>query len=246
MVNKAVILAGGLGSRFGDVTQDLPKGLVMLNGKPLLEHVIDRIHEAGVFQIGIVIGHKGEMIKEYFGDGSRFGIKITYADQEKIDGVRSALLAIENWVAEDDFLMACCDILTDTPLLELISSHEKGRGATVGVTRSETETNKAIVVCDEQREVKGIYAHSDEHTSWFIDAAFLIFTSNLFTHLRACDNYIDGLNSLIFHQGASAVEMPGAWYNINSNEDLARAELHLQKKVVEEVDRSFSQSSVII
>ena len=245
LVTKAVILAAGFGSRFGVVTQEIPKGLILLDGKPLLEHVLEKIKGAGIEEIGIVVGHKGEMIKEHFGDGSRFNVRITYAVQEKIDGVHSALMAIEHFVDGDDFLMACCDILTVSSLRPLLIRHTDGAAGIIGVTRFDEPTNKAIVVCRNGSNVEGVYVESSEHTSHFVDAAFLTFPGRFFAHLKENNNYIDALNQFVSLGGVEAVELPGEWFNINSQEELVRAEQHLQQGKEVQVEGVISQPSVM-
>lgn len=78
-ITKAVVLAGGLGTRMKHLTKDeIPKALVMLKGKTITEHVIDNLKGMGINEIILSIGHHAEKVKEYFGDGSRFGVKISY------------------------------------------------------------------------------------------------------------------------------------------------------------------------
>lgn len=78
-VTKAVVLAGGLGTRMRHLTKDeIPKSLVMLKGKTITEHVIDNLKSMGINEIVLSIGHHADKVKQYFGDGSRFGVKISY------------------------------------------------------------------------------------------------------------------------------------------------------------------------
>ena len=74
-----VILAGGLGTRLGDITKTVPKALVEVNGEPFLAHQLRLLHAAGIREVVMCIGHLGRLIEEYAGDGGRFGIRLRYA-----------------------------------------------------------------------------------------------------------------------------------------------------------------------
>ena len=81
---QAVIMAGGRGTRLAELTRDeIPKPMVELAGKPLLLWQIERLKENGIQDILLVIGHLGSVIRDYFGDGSRFGVKIRYFEEKE-------------------------------------------------------------------------------------------------------------------------------------------------------------------
>ena len=75
---KTVIMAGGMGKRIQSVRSDVPKPMIEISGKPILLYQIENLKECGLKDITLVIGHLGNVIKEYFGDGSKFGVKISY------------------------------------------------------------------------------------------------------------------------------------------------------------------------
>ena len=112
---KALILAAGYGTRLHPLTQYRPKAMLPLLGKPMLHHVIDSVSEAGMKEIVLVVGHYREQIENYFGDGSKLGVNISYAEQKEPKGEYDAVLAAEQHLArEDRFLMTDCDIITTT------------------------------------------------------------------------------------------------------------------------------------
>ncbi len=112
---KALILAAGYGTRLHPLTQFRPKAMLPLMGKPMLHHVIDTVRKAGLKEIVLVVGHYKEQIEEYFGNGERLGVQISYAVQAEPKGEYDAVLAAEKSLAEDDrFLMTDCDIITMT------------------------------------------------------------------------------------------------------------------------------------
>ncbi len=112
---KALILAAGYGTRLHPLTQYRPKAMLPLLGKPMLHHVIDSVHDAGMKEIVLVVGHYREQIEGYFGDGEHLGVNISYAEQTEPKGEYDAVLAAEqNLSTEDRFLMTDCDIITTT------------------------------------------------------------------------------------------------------------------------------------
>ncbi len=112
---KALILAAGYGTRLHPLTQQRPKAMIPLLGKPMLHHVIDTVREAGMKDIVLVVGHFREQIEAYFGEGEDLGITISYSEQAEPKGEYDAVLAAEDRLADEDrFLMTDCDIITTT------------------------------------------------------------------------------------------------------------------------------------
>lgn len=89
---QAVILAGGLGTRLKPLTEEIPKSMIQIQGKPFLEHQLNLLRQGGISDIVLCVGYLGEKIKEYFGDGKEFGVKIKYSEEtEKLLGTAGAL-----------------------------------------------------------------------------------------------------------------------------------------------------------
>ncbi|HJJ41179.1 MAG TPA: sugar phosphate nucleotidyltransferase, partial [Methanocorpusculum sp.] len=97
---QCVILAAGEGSRMRPLTSSRPKVMLPLVGKPMLEHLIRNVKEAGIKEIIIVVGYKEEAIREYFGDGRSFGVSITYVVQRKQLGTADALRTAEPFITD--------------------------------------------------------------------------------------------------------------------------------------------------
>ncbi len=103
---KAVILVGGEGTRLRPLSYILPKAMMPVLGKPFLEHQIGLLKRNGVSDIVICIGHLGEKIKDYFGDGAKFGVRISYSDEgKKLMGTAGALKKAEALLGEAFFFM---------------------------------------------------------------------------------------------------------------------------------------------
>jgi NDP-sugar pyrophosphorylase family protein len=89
---QAVILAGGLGTRLKPVTEKVPKAMISIEGKPFLEHQLNLLKRHGISDIVLCTGYLGEKIKEYFGDGKKFGVKIRYSEEyDKLLGTAGAI-----------------------------------------------------------------------------------------------------------------------------------------------------------
>ncbi|MDP7048082.1 MAG: nucleotidyltransferase family protein [Verrucomicrobiota bacterium] len=108
---KAIILAAGKGTRMGALTEELPKPMLPVEDKPILEHIISGIAAQGVRKVCLIVGWKGEVIREHFGDGSALGLNITYTTQEVQDGTGKAPELARNFVGNDPFLLTYGDIL---------------------------------------------------------------------------------------------------------------------------------------
>lgn len=108
---KAVILAAGKGTRMKDLTNEVPKPMLKVQGKPILEHILTGLVSAGIREFCLITGWRAEVIEEYFGDGARWGVKISYARQVVQDGTGKAPELAKNFVGTDDFLLTYGDIL---------------------------------------------------------------------------------------------------------------------------------------
>src|SRR5919206_117013 len=85
-ISKAVLLAAGRGTRMRELTADLPKPMIKVRGKPILLHIIEGLQAAGIKDFLIIVGYQGGTIRDYFGDGTCFGLQIRYATQVVQDG----------------------------------------------------------------------------------------------------------------------------------------------------------------
>ena len=108
---KAVILAAGKGTRMRDLTNECPKPMLKVQGKPILEHIIQGLQQNGILELFIVTGFRAEVIEDYFGNGSKLGVKIDYGRQLLQDGTGKAPELAQGFVGLDPFLLTYGDIL---------------------------------------------------------------------------------------------------------------------------------------
>lgn len=134
-VKKAVILAGGEGVKMRPFTYEMPKAMLPVHGRPILEHIIDLLRSYEIRDIIILIGPLGEKIKNYFGNGSKYGVKITYLREKKAAGTAQPLLLAKKYLKNQPFLLFYGDVLADIDLQGLIDFHQQTGGiATVALT----------------------------------------------------------------------------------------------------------------
>ena len=149
---KAVILAAGKGTRMRELTNALPKPMLKVWGKPILEHILSGLISAGIREVFIVTGYRAETIEEYFGDGSKWGVKIAYGRQLIQDGTGKAPEVAKEFVGQDDFLLTYGDILVkpETYGNMVRRFHEDNFDGLLTVTRGQDVAQGAIVLFDSQ------------------------------------------------------------------------------------------------
>jgi len=144
---KAVILAGGLGTRLAPYTTIFPKPLMPLGEKPILETIIKQLKYHGFTEVVLAVGYLSELIKAYFGDGSSFGIKIRYSKEDTPLGTAGPLSLIEG--LNEDFLVMNGDILSSISYSKLIDSHKKKKSiATIAVNRRTMNVDYGVIKYD--------------------------------------------------------------------------------------------------
>lgn len=116
-------MAGGKGTRIASVRSDVPKPMINICGKPILEHQIDNLKACGLTDIILVIGYLGYKIKEYFGDGSKFGVNIEYFVEDHPLGTAGALFKMPQLT--EDFLLLCGDVIIDVDFNRFIAFHKE-------------------------------------------------------------------------------------------------------------------------
>lgn len=125
---KAIILAGGAGSRLAPLTNDVPKPLVEMVGRPIMECVIEHLRSFGIDEIGVTVSHMADKIKRRFGNGSAYGVKLTYFTETEPLGTAGGVKQAEDFVG-DDFLVIAADAYTKINIDELLKFHRVRRSS---------------------------------------------------------------------------------------------------------------------
>lgn len=106
---QAILLAGGLGTRLRSVVNDRPKPMAWIEGRPFMEYVVHELSRYGITDIVFAVGYKGSMVEDFFGDGSAFGIKASYAYEEELLGTAGAIKNAGKYIYEDWFFVLNAD-----------------------------------------------------------------------------------------------------------------------------------------
>src|ERR1700761_7128040 len=104
-VTKAVLLAAGKGTRMRELTQELPKPMIEVRGKPILLHIVEGLRDAGVTDFLIVVGWRAEVVQSFFGNGSKFGVRVSYETQVVQDGTGKVVELARDFCSGDPFIL---------------------------------------------------------------------------------------------------------------------------------------------
>lgn len=151
---KAVIAAGGIGSRLSSVAKDIPKALVKIGDKPVIEHQIILLKKHGIEEIHLLLGYLGDQIRSYFSDGKKWGVTLHYHQEEVPLGSAGALTGIADELKED-FLFLSGDIMMDFDIKKLIHWHQQKKDsiASLVVHTSDHPADSDLVQTDENQKV---------------------------------------------------------------------------------------------
>ena len=176
-MKQAVILAGGKGTRLRLVSGDLPKSMVSVNGKPLLEHVIDQCVRSGITSIKLLVSYKKKIIEEWFGDGTKFGAVVEYIYDETPRGTSGALFAALP-LLDKQFLVIYGDTYFDINLKAFWEFHENhGGDASIFLHPNDHPHDSDLVEVDLECKVKSVhgYPHNNEWKQNLVNAGLYVF-----------------------------------------------------------------------
>lgn len=172
---QAVILAAGEGTRMRPLTYTRPKVMLPVFNKPILEHLIEQLKQAGIQDIIFVVGYRDETIREHFGDGSEWGLKIDYVTQRKQLGTADALRSSSHLV-EDRFLMLNGDAIIDSKDIEKITSDNSSMA--MGVFKVDNPQDFGVVELNGDN-ITGIIEKPEEPPSNLINAGIYCFNQDI-------------------------------------------------------------------
>src|SRR2546428_6027985 len=112
-IDKAVVLAAGRGTRMRELTAEVPKPMIEVRGKPVLQHIIEGLRDAGIREFLIIVGYHADAVQNFFGDGSRYNVEIQYATQTVQDGTGRVVDLSREFVGNSPFVLGYGDILVD-------------------------------------------------------------------------------------------------------------------------------------
>ena len=122
---KAVVMAGGFGTRIQPLTNSRPKPMLPIMNRPMMEHTMMMLKDLGITEFIVLLYFKPEIIQEYFGDGSDFGMKITYIVPDDDYGTAGAVKVAQEAIGDENFIIISGDLVTDFNFQKLFDFHER-------------------------------------------------------------------------------------------------------------------------
>ncbi len=194
---KAMVLAAGLGTRLRPLTDMISKPMAPIVNKPVMEHIIDLLSKYGYEEIVCNLHWYPEVIKDFFGDGSKWGVNIVYSYEQELLGTAGGVKNVESFFGGEPFLVISGDALTDIDLEQAYLFHErKGGMCTMVLTRVEDTSQYGVVLLDEDKRIYGFQEKplSGEAKSDLANSGIYFFEPQIFEHIPAGQFYDFGKN----------------------------------------------------
>lgn len=207
---KAVIMAGGFGTRLRPLSCNLPKPMVYVANKPMMEHIVNLLIRHGLTDLVVLLYFQAETIRSYFGDGTKFGVKIEYAQAEDDFGTAGAVKNAER-LLDERFLVISADVLTDIDLTSAIDFHRDNQAkATMILARMENPLSYGVVITQDDGRISrflekptwgevfsdtvntGIYVLEPEILAQIPSKKECDFSQNLFPHMLSSGQRLFG------------------------------------------------------
>ncbi len=220
---SAVIMAGGFGKRLMPLTEHVPKPMLPVGDKPLLERTIEKLRHAGVQDINLTTHYLPESIRQHFGDGADFGVHINYAQEDHPLGTAGGLRLLPR--PDKPFVVINGDILTGLSFEKMLQFHQQhGALLTVGVRKYEVQVPYGVVQCDEARIV-GL--QEKPSFPFFINAGIYLLDPAAYDSIPSGERFdMTDLIQKLLDQGQVVVSFPiiEYWLDIGRHDDYLKAQ----------------------
>jgi dTDP-glucose pyrophosphorylase len=231
-IHSAVVLAAGRGTRMRELTNDVPKPMINVRGKPVLQHIVEGLRDAGARRFLMIVGYHAETVRNFFGDGRRYDVDIEYATQAVQDGTGRVVNLARNFTGESPFILSYGDILISPVNYKDVVDLPNDLEATITVTRGEDVSKGGAVFVNEQMELVDLREKTKpgEPTSPWYNAGLYAFRPSIFEFIAKLEpsprgeyELTDAIRDLA-HSGkkVKALELTGEWADVRDPEVLAR------------------------
>jgi dTDP-glucose pyrophosphorylase len=231
-IGKAVVLAAGRGTRMRELTADLPKPMIEVRGKPVLQHIVEGLRDAEIREFLIILGYRGDTVRNFLGDGSRYDIAIQYATQTVQDGTGRVVDLARDFVGDSAFVLSYGDILVDAANYKRVTDFPDNAEAIITVTRGEDVSKGGAVFVNEQMELVDLREKpkAGEPISPWYNAGIYAFRPSIFeftAHLQPSPRgeyeLTDAIRALAQSgKKVRALELTGKWADVRDPEILAQ------------------------
>jgi len=226
-IELAVILAGGKGTKLRPYTYEIPKSLFPINGKPILEYTINNLISGGIKQIIICTGYLGDKIQNYFGDGSRFSVKIIYSHENNPLRTGGALLNARDKIGERSFLLVNGDIITNLDFKDIINFYLKEKTlVSVGLTMVEKPQKFGQLQIHGNRLIDFQQQSKEKIISHLVNAGIYICSRHVFDYFpkdKKIFFFESVLKNLTEHRQINGFIFNGLWFDIEDPANYERA-----------------------
>ncbi|MEM0011063.1 MAG: sugar phosphate nucleotidyltransferase [Candidatus Bathyarchaeia archaeon] len=242
---RAVILAAGEGQRLRPLTYTRPKHMIPVGGKPILEHVINALKASGIEDILIVVNYMADVIKEYFGDGSKYGVKIKYVYQEKISGTAGAIFSAREYINEP-FLAINGDTLFSPDAIKLVIDKfcEESSDAVLAAVRISDPREFGVLKVKDGELIDIVEKPSKEVTGSLVNAGIYVFPTDIFSYIERTKlsergelEITESIRLLLSeNRRVSVVEISGeSWLDIGRPWDLLEANARILAQIKQSI-----------
>lgn len=231
-LTKAVLLAAGRGTRMRELTDELPKPMLVVQGRPILQHIIEGMRFAGIREVLLIVGWRAEIVREFFGNGSQFDLRIEYATQVVQDGTGKVVELARDFCGADPFLLSYGDILIDQPNYGLLASPADDVEAMITVKRSADVSQGGAVFVDDDFNLTDLREkpRPGEPTSPWYNAGVYMFRPSIFDFTARLERsprgefeLTDAIRALAQSgKRVQALELTGNWADVRDPEILAQ------------------------
>lgn len=248
----AVILAGGKGTRLSEFTKEIPKPLIPLNGKPVLEYQINNLSACGIKNITLVVGHLGDKIKEYFGNGSKFGVNINYFHEEKPLGTAGSLFYIKENLSKN-FILMYGDIICDIDFNRIIQFHiKKNSSLTMLAHPNNHPYDSDVLIVDGLDKVKGILRKNQQRDFYYnncVNAGIFVINKDTLTLVKENEKQDfekDFVTELISHEKVYAYTTTEYVKDMGTPDRYKLVEEHLKGGIVKRKNLKNKQKAIFL
>jgi len=231
-IDQAVLLAAGRGTRMRELTVDLPKPMIKVREKPVLLHIVEGLQTAGIKNFLIIVGYHGDTVRNYFGDGTCFGLRINYATQVVQDGTGRVVELARDFVADSPFVLSYGDILVAPQNYQRVVDLADDAEAIISVKGGEDVSKGGAVFLNERMELVDLREKAEPREAsspWYNAGLYAFrpgifeFTAKLQPSPRGEYELTDAVRDLA-HSGkkVKALEIAGEWADVRDPEILAK------------------------
>lgn len=225
---KAVVLAGGKGTRLAPYSQILPKPLMPIGEMPILEVLIHQMRTAGVNEVILTVGHLAQLLEAFFDDGQRFGISIKYSFEDHPLGTAGPLALIPG--LSDTFLVSNGDVLTTMDLKELINFHrDQQAAATISMNVRKVKIDLGVIECNGDHSIKD-YIEKPSF-DYNVSMGIYVFEPRVLKYIQP-GKYLDfpDLVKILLAANERVVGFPfnGYWQDLGRKDDYEQANLDFE------------------